>query len=445
MNLTVITWVLTFVAGTLLTFKRPVYGVCLYLFTFFVNPPFWWWGDLIATVRWNLYAAIILGVALFLHRARGEESGPKPAPWPAKFALLMAANAIFVHYLLAPDRDVSWAMLELLLKFVTLYFLMVHAIRTRDDLRLAVWGIIICASYIGYEVTINERGSFSGGRLEGVGAAGVQNSNELASLLLAVVPFGGYLFLTGGWRDKTLAAVTTMFALNVLLLCNSRGAFLGLMAAGIIIIAIAPKGVRAKVGKGLALGSVALLLLLNDPKIVDRFMTTFVGAEERDSSATTRFVIWTAAWEQIKDHPLGAGGESFSKVLGRRYLPGVGYDSDGRAVHNGYVNEICNWGFQGFFLRLAFLIAAFRVVRRTGKACGLRGETDGALFAAVLMSAAAGTMITAFFGDYLDDEWLIWLAALMVVHGKVYAVEVAQPQAVDAPRIHPRPIAVPSN
>jgi putative inorganic carbon (HCO3(-)) transporter len=421
MSLTLLAWLATFAVLAGLSMRRPAYGVSLYLFTYFINPTFWWWGDPIAAFRWNLFAGVILLTALILQRNRSPEFAGRDSDQLGLIAVLMAVNALGVHLILAPAPDLSARLLILLFKFVLLYFLMIASVRTRADLRLVLWSMITYASYIGYEVLVNDRGRSIAGRLEGIGAAGVQSSNELASLLLSIMPFGGYLFLTGTRREKVVAAVTTSLSLNVLLLCNSRGAFLGLAAAAGTILVMAPKGVRRQIVTGVALGGVVLVLLLGDPQILERFMTVFVSTEERDASADTRTIIWSAALHQIRDHPFGAGGESFSTVYGRYYLPGVGYDARGRSVHNGYLNEVTNWGFQGLLLRLAFFYGAFRMARRMGQHCARAGDRDGTLLAACLVSAMAGTLMTAIFGDYLDDEQLIWLAALMVIASRIYA------------------------
>jgi len=45
-------------------------------------------------------------------------------------------------------------------KFVLLYFLISSAIKDRNDLHTAIAAAALGAAYIGWEVTINERGDF---------------------------------------------------------------------------------------------------------------------------------------------------------------------------------------------------------------------------------------------------------------------------------------------
>ena len=60
----------------------------------------------------------------------------------------------------------------LVAKFVLLFALIITSVRTTSDLRVVLWFLALSAAYIGYEVTINDRGQMDGSRLEGVGAAG---------------------------------------------------------------------------------------------------------------------------------------------------------------------------------------------------------------------------------------------------------------------------------
>ena len=59
---------------------------------------------------------------------------------------------------------------------------------------------------------------------------------------------------------------------------------------------------------------------------------------------------------------------------------------------------------------------------RTGRRSGKSDDKEGALLAACLMSAMVGALVAAVFGDYLDDEWLIWLCALIIAHNRLTAV-----------------------
>ncbi len=141
--------------------------------------------------------------------------------------------------------------------------------------------------------------------------------------------------------------------LNVVVSCNSRGAFLGGIVAGALTFVIVPAKIRSRLMLLLLLGCAGFFVLAGE-QILARFATTFASAENRDASAANRLIFWQAGLAVISDHPLGAGGSGFKKVYGRSYLERMlDKDTGEKAIHNGYINEACEWGIQGLMLHMA--------------------------------------------------------------------------------------------
>jgi O-antigen ligase len=440
MSLTALLWVALAVVLLLMSVRRPIWAVALYMQTYFAAPHLWWWGRDIPQTRYALYAGVLLlVVSVFYTQSRDDGEAPRMGSHSA--ALFMMANATLVHLLLAVNRTVSLNTYTELLKYSLLFYLLHMAIRNRKDFRTALMILAIGGFYIGWEITINDRGDISGARLENVGAPGADTSNGLASLMLTILPLAGSLWVQGTWKHKAVALASAPFILNVLLLCNSRGAFLGLIGAGLAFLFLARGQTRKTAFKTLALGAVALFLLLGDPKILDRFQTTFVGSEERDNSAESRLVFWQAGLNMIGDYPLGAGGGVFKEVLGRRYLvPLMGQDAMARSLHNGYLTEATDWGVQGLAGKLAFFAIAFAALYRTIARCRIENRTNDAIVGLAIWAAGVGLLITCIFGSFLASEWTFWLVALAVRYSQIYAsgeagqalIPATEPQGVKA-------------
>jgi len=359
-------------------------------------------------------------------------------------AILMAVNAGMVHLLFAVDRSISLETLIEFWKYLLLYFLISTAIKDRADLHRAVAVIALGAAYIGWEVTINGRGDFSGSRLEGVGAPAAQTSNSLANVMLVVLPLAGSLFLQKSWKWKTVAIVASPLILNVLLLCNSRGAFLGLIGTGISFVLVSRGKTRKRALWTMALGSIVLFLLLGDPDIMNRFVTTFTGSAERDNSAASRLTFWQAGLRMLNDHPFGAGGGAFKFSLGSRYLSElVGVeDADSRSLHNGFMTEATDWGIQGLVLKMVAFFLALRTAYRTAEKARKEERLLDALLGICLVTTAIGFLIHCMFGAFLDHEWGYWILALLVRYGALYheAAEAA-PAAVPVVDARAEPVA----
>jgi putative inorganic carbon (hco3(-)) transporter len=247
--------------------------------------------------------------------------------------------------------------------------------------------------------------------------------------MVTVIPVIGGMLLMGNKFDRVVAIISAPLAFNVVLLCNSRGALLSLLASAMVFPLMARGAARKKALIGLALGGLGALALLGDTRIIDRFMTVFVSGEERDYSAGSRLVFWKAGMNMIADHPLGGGGGAFKKIYGEKYLAGVGVD-EVRSVHNGYINEACEWGLQGLALRLTFFVSVFLLLIRAQRKRGLNGDKDANFFGACLAAGLTADLCSSVFGNYLDHEWGLWLAAMAVASARISV-------PVDAEQAHP--------
>jgi hypothetical protein len=430
MSATAALWAALFGVQAVRSVTRPAWAVGLYMLTFFAAPHLWWWGEDIPEVRYALIAGIVLAGAVFLNQGRDRVPS---FTFVHTAMLLMAVNAVFVHFAFAVGPRYSLGDLTELLKFALLFMLLVSAIKSKDDMRLVLLAIALGAGYIGYEVTINERGYFSGGRLEGVGAPGADSANSLACLLLLTLPLTGSLLVAREWWYKAAVALTAPLDLNVVILCNSRGTFLALIGSGLSFLLLSRGQTRKNALKALLLGSVVLYLLLGDPEILQRFTTTFSGSEDRDNSAASRLEFWKAGWAMLQDYPLGAGGGAFKYVIGERYLREVvGYE-DARSLHNGYLTVATNWGIQGLVLHLAVMFGALTLAYRTSEACRRAGQAQDSMVGICVMVSGISLLIASVFGSFLVNEWGYWALALMVRYSQVYA-----------PVPHPLPLQQPS-
>ena len=431
MSATAAAWALIATTLLALSIHRASYAVGLYMLTFFAAPHLWWWGQDLPGLRYALIAGLVLCVAVALKSGQADASHRHQWGTVHKAAIAMVVNATVVHFLIGSTPSVSIDNYIEFLKYTLLFFLMWRAIEDRADMRIVIMSIAFGALYIGYEITINERGDFNGSRLEGVGAPGADSSNSLASVMLLALPLIGSLFIRGDKRHKLVAILCAPFVLNVVLLCNSRGAFLGLIGSGLTFLLLARGPSRKKALRALTLGGVLLFLLLGDPEILERFTTTFAGGEDRDRSAASRLEFWQAGLRMLADYPLGDGGGSFKYVRAAYYIRTVvGQDAELRSLHNGYLTEATEWGIQGLLFRMIFIGAAVAAAYRTVNRSRLEGRTDDTLMGICLLVSLAGFLITSMFGSFLRNEWGYWIIALLVRYADLYSV--AQPEALPA-------------
>lgn len=417
MNTTAAIWVLLATGLTALSVGRSSWAVALYLLTFFAAPDLWWWGRDLPDLRFALVAGVILLVSSGMHASGAENRRVSPSHWAAA---AMGVNALFVHFALAVQPNSSMRVLAELLKFLLLFCLMTMAIRDRRDFRAVITAMALGSAYIGFEILVNQRGTFSAGRLEGVGAPGANTANSLADLMLVVLPLVGALLVASPVWQKLVAVLSAPLTLNVILLCNSRGAFLGLIAAAGCFPLLSRGRTRKRAVQTLLLGAVALYLMLGDPRILERFTTTFAGSEERDQSAASRLEFWKAGVTMLGDYPFGAGGGAFKFAIGGRYLRELSGIEEERSLHNGYLTEATSWGVQGLALQLWLLGAATWGAYRASTRCRVAGDADAALVGICVVVSGVSLLIHSMFGTFLGNEWGYWVAALLVRYADLY-------------------------
>ncbi len=419
MSLTLVVWLAAFALFAVMAFAKPIWGIALYFLSYFGDPATWWWGVPIVSVRWNLIAGLIALTAVLV---RGQPWFDRHrTDWLSILMLAIAANATFVHFALAPNLTVSATAYELLIKFVLLFFLMKTAVTDRSDFIVLIMIFLIALGHIGYEVKVNDAGTLVAGRLENVGPPAARTSNQLGSLFASLLPlFGAALFCANRWQ-KMIILCAAPFAVNILLMTKSRGALLAALLAAPVFLSLAPPRARRVAFWVVVLGGICTVGLMRDESIANRFLTTFAGEEERDNSAASRLDYWKAGLRMVNDHPFGAGGDGFSDAYGMKYLASLGHHYAQRSVHSGLINEACQWGVQGFLLRVTLVVYAALLALRRSRQLSRTGQSNDALLGAALLSGIAAFCVSSVFGDVFDNEWGYWLVAMVAAYDRVFS------------------------
>jgi len=426
MSLTAIVWLCMFVFLAVMTMRRSSWGIPLYMITFFANPPLWWWGRGVLSSfghRWNLVAALILAVGVLFDIRRRSDQLKGPARNAFLWLLLYAINALFIHLLAAANVENSATQLSLIWKQTGLLLLMWLTIQDEFDLKMLIYSIILGTVYVGYEVVINDQGHFSRSRLEGINLPGADESNFLACLFCLSLPLIGGLLLAGKRHEQVAALLCAPLVVEVVLRCNSRGAFLSLiLAVGWLVVGTFGK-MRRRVLAVIAVGAIGTFMMISDQDILDRFYSTFAEGTQRDRSAQSRIEFWMLALDFITDHPFGAGGEAaFKSDLGLTYLAGIG-EIRYRAVHNGYLDIAASWGVQGTFVYAMAFMVVWRNLRKAIRAVHARDDDRTALLGTCIDAALVTQLFTGIFLSSLDSEWIFWWFAVALAYHRVHVVK----------------------
>jgi O-antigen ligase len=289
-----------------------------------------WWllGALVASPAYLVklrFAGLepnLLEVLLLIGLALTVLARPRPRAWFLQWPALALLAAGTLALLWSPDRHSSFGiyrqfLVEPVLAGYALYLLL----ERRQDVWLAGWALVAA----GLLPALGELGS----AMQQLGqfrtwdvhppTGFYLNANFAAQMIVPAlaVALGLALQAERRWRVAALAAAAVL--LLGLVVSYSRGGFLGLAGALVVVWWL---GIRRKLPFALGGVAAAALALLAIPRMLDRLRHE-LDPHDPNNTVLSRLPIWRAAVRMIHDHPLtGVGLNSFAQQL-RSYAPDV--------------------------------------------------------------------------------------------------------------------------
>jgi hypothetical protein len=368
-------------------------------------------------LRWALFAAAVT----FLATLRVPRDPSRPS-WisttPAK--LLLAYTVwLWIQNLWALNADDQMTISVLFTKYIVLFYLIYRLVDTPQKVQWFLLTHIAGCAYLGW-LAFNARIS---GRLEGVGGPGIDEADALAMQMGTGVVIAAMLMLgVKGWvRWACFAAMP--FLLNTMVLAGSRGAFVAVLAAGLMLWYLTPPRYKLMFYVFGGLGAVLFFMLANQLFIGRVETITAVTQQDADvdRSAESRVVLAKAQLEMAKSYPFGTGHRG-TAVLSTKYLDPM-YLSRSRVYgktvygqrssHNTFLTALVEQGLLGAFLYLSMWLWVVRTLIKL-KRTFVEDKDPSRL---VLTAALGGALIMVFvagqFVDYLKAEIQVWCMILL--------------------------------
>jgi O-antigen ligase len=181
--------------------------------------------------------------------------------------------------------------------------------------------------------------------------------------MCVVWPLAGILLLGVKKLTRRLLLLTCFLAFSwAILVCGSRGAVVGVLAAALVAWARNPR----------RLGAVVLFLLFIPGLIYvlpEASKARFESALhwEQDKTARARIEFWRAGLRMFEDHPfLGVGPANFPPNYADKYAR-PGDDPGEWAPHSIYIQALSELGIPGTILFLLLVASCLRLNARTRK------------------------------------------------------------------------------
>ena len=254
-----------------------------------------------------------------------------------------------------------------LICFLLGYILTVSLIRTREWLRRCTWAAVSAASLVSlygiYQYffgAVADAGAWLDTEMfDGIAARVVstlENPNMLAEYLIMLFPIAAALLITkGDVKQKGFSLIACAVCGLCIILTWSRGAWLGLLFAGMVFLLIWNHRTMYLLFAGIA--SIPFLPLVLPDSIVSRF--TSIG-NLADSSTSYRVNIWRGTMHMLKDYwscGIGIGESAWDTVYPRYSLAAI---ETAPHAHNLYLQITVECGVVGLILFLAFIFLLIR-------------------------------------------------------------------------------------
>ena len=393
-----------YLLGLFLAFySHPGFALFSYLWIFYNHPPAYWWGADLPDLRYSLFAAVAAFFAALSIKTQ------RTAPWFSNAgAKLITAYAVWMWIQVpwAIDSSVHVEGAILFTKYVILFYIIYKIASDEKTMEGFFWAHIAGCFLFGWVAYT----SHVTGRLETVGGPGVDDANLLAAHMITGLGVAGFMFMGLKGHRRWAAFFPIPFILNGIILTQSRGAFLALLASAPVAWYLSPRTHRRFVLIAIVLGGVLFLSLSNE-EFWERTSTIFGAGDSQ--SQETRVHIIGPQFQMFLDYPLGAGHRG-NEFLSPKYIPEEFMSNAGRrSAHNTFMAVLVDQGLPGALILTGLYVwvgVSLRRLKRLDKQ-GLPMLLGD--YRAAVGTALVSCFVSGLFLNMLKTEVQIWFLALL--------------------------------
>ena len=337
--------------------------------------------------------------------------------------VLLIGVAALLSMPMAEDPAGAWKTFnEMLLKTIVIFVVFVNVVRTELRLKLLLLLVLGVSVYL----SINAIGDYQSGnfqfgavethdlRIAGRIKGLFENSNDLAMHLVSMAPIAVALGLSGRNPLKKLfyfavaglmvGAVTVTF---------SRGGFIGLVAATVVLVRRLGKKNRATTMVALVF-AVILFIALVPGAFSSRVSTIFNSASDLTGSSSQRTeVLKRSFWVMLRYPLFGVGIGNFHHKSPRNL-----------ETHNAYTQVGAELGIAAMVVYIMFLVHPIRRLRLIEKQTDTSPDQRTLHYLAIgLQASLIGFMFSSFFGAVAYQWYVYYLVGYAVCLHRLYLLK----------------------
>lgn len=315
--------------------------------------------------------AVALCVVGLILAPRANTRRPVTALWMDRVLLLFIVVTLFAT-LLAVYQDRAWDGFFDVLRWFVIYFLVTRILTNRWRLRVFLLTMLILnlklAQFVVRNYAMYRAAGVEGWVLAkfGVGAGSTgffANASDFGVGMCVIFPVAGYLFFAQEKKHiRLLLFVSGVIFLAAILVCGSRGALVGALAAGAAALIKNPRKSAALLMLTMVLVGVVYFLPEASKERVESGMEW-----EQDKTASHRIYLWKQGLKMFRDYPIfGVGPHNYPIVRFEHYrendpAPGP------YAAHSVYIEALTELGIVGVTPLIVLFGLFFRLNSLTRK------------------------------------------------------------------------------
>ena len=337
--------------------------------------------------------------------------------------ILLFVVAAFLSMPLATSPGEAWdTFSEILLKAVVIFIVIVNVIRTEWRFKMLVWLAFVVSAYLSYwAVSDYSNGIFREGsaywnnqRIGGAIRGLFGNSNDLALHLVTMMPLAvGFAFASRGVLRKLLYLVLAGMFTAAVIVTFSRGGFLGLMFA--LLVLARKLGRKNKfLSTGALVVAISAVLILAPGSYFGRISSIVNSGADFTGSSSQRTEILKRSILVTLRYPLTGVG------MGNFHFKSV----HELVTHNAYTQVSSEMGIPALIVYLMLMIYPLRRLRR------IEAETlddpqrrKYYYWAIGIQASIVAYMVASFFASVAYYWYIYYLVGYAVALRRLYYVE----------------------
>ncbi|MGI8733612.1 MAG: O-antigen ligase family protein [Pyrinomonadaceae bacterium] len=366
----------------------------------------------LAWTAWLPYSLAVLMVAIFIPTGIALEGRITTRPREVNLLLLFGLIAL-ISIPQAIDRSLAWTTFySLFFKTAIVFIVTVNVLRSEFRLK----AMILLGIVVGCFMSVSAFGSLVSEDMRA--RVGINNMfgepNALALHLVTVIPLAVALLLsTRNIINKAIYIVATLVMLAGLFATFSRGGFLGLVTAAVVLL--------WKLGKRNRMAMLVVLMLAIFAAIFlapggyeGRLESIFDSSKDLvGSSAARKEVLLRSVWIVLGSPLLGVGIGNFPIV-----------SIHGQVSHNSYTQVAAEMGLAALTLFLMFIIVPYRRLKKPQDESAEEKRHSRFYYLSIgLQSSIIGGMVGAFFLSVAYEGYMYSLVAYAICLRGLYSLQ----------------------